>query len=852
MSPTARQAETIKTSAVALAVWVALSAVMIYGQADGHAQQPAGAAAPPSADIAANQALLKRYCISCHNEKQRAAGLSPLALDSLDLARVGADAAAWEKVVTKLRTASMPPAGIPRPAPAASDAFASWLENELDRAAAANPNPGQRPPLHRLNRAEYQNAVRDLLALDNLPKELDISSLLPADDASYGFDNIADALGTSPTLLERYLVAAQKLSALAVGDRSMPLMVDTYRVPLQLSQDDRIDGLPFGTRGGISFARTFPIDGEYNFQVALNGGRAPDQHQLELSIDGERVRVFTIGVGGENIGRGRGRGGPPAPGMGPAPTPPLQVRQSVKAGSHVVTVAFVKKTSALAEDVLTPFSRSGQGEGPQQPSLASVTIAGPYSPGGPGDTASRRRIFSCHPDRHEPAGRGASGPVGADRCAQQILSATARRAYRRETTADDLQTLMAFYRQGQAEGGFEKGIQRALERMLVSPWFLFRVERDPAVSGRAAASRVRADNATALSRISDFELASRLSFFLWSSIPDDELLDLAAKGLLTQPAVLERQVVRMLADARSKALISNFAGQWLTLRDLDNRTPDPRLFPDFDENLRRAMRRETELFFEHVVRENRSVLDFLTANYSFVNERLAKHYGLPNVYGDNFRRVALNGPGRRGLLGHASILTVTSYPHRTSPVLRGKFLMDNILGTPPPPPPPNVPTLVEKNEKTLKTLTMREAMAQHRADPSCSSCHSRMDPLGFAFENFDAVGRFRTVATGVPVDASGALPDGTSFDGASGLIDAIMKHPRQFATTLTERLLTYALGRGLEHYDAPAVRAITREAAAGNYRFASLVTGVVKSMPFQMRAAAQPAAGTVRNGAGAP
>jgi hypothetical protein len=830
-----------RPTGVVLAGCLALSIALLAGEARGSAQQ-SNTASPAAADIAAHQALLKRYCLSCHNEKQRASGLSPLALDTLDMSRVGADAASWEKVVTKLRTVSMPPAGLPRPPAAAYDAMATWLETELDRAAASNPNPGHRPALHRLNRAEYKNAVRDLLALDDLPKELDISSMLPADDASYGFDNIADALATSPTLLERYLLAAQKISGLAIGDRSMPLIVDTYRVPLQFSQEDRVAGLPFGTRGGMSIRRSFPLDGEYTFQVALNGGRTPDQHQLELAIDGARIHVFT--VGGDGGGRGgRGRGGaPPAAVQMPAQgAPPLQVRQPVKAGARLVTVAFVKKTAALAEEVLTPFSRSGQHEAPPQPSLASLTISGPYGASGAGDTPSRQRIFTCHPDRREAGDRPGSAALGADRCAQQILSTLARRAYRRPSTAEDLQILMPFYREGLAEGGFDKGIQRAVERLLVSPAFLFRVEREPAAV--RAASRPAAGPAP-VGRISDVELASRLSFFLWSSIPDDELLDLAAKGTLKDPAVLERQVLRMLDDPRSEALVTNFAGQWLTLRDLDNRTPDPRLFPDFDENLRRAMRRETELFFESIVRENRSVLDFLNADYTFVNERLARHYGIPNVYGDHFRRVALSNPSRPGILGHASILTVTSYPHRTSPVLRGKFLMDNILGTPPPPPPANVPALVEKNETTLKALTMREAMAQHRKDPSCASCHSRMDPLGFAFENFDAVGRWRTVAADIPVDASGALPDGTKFDGASGLVDAIMKHPRQFAGTLTERLLTYALGRGLEHYDAPAVRAITRDAAGGNFRFASLVIGVTKSMPFQMRSAAPAAART--------
>jgi mono/diheme cytochrome c family protein len=829
----------MKQSGALIGGWMALALAVLYVEASASAAQ---APASPASATATNQALLNKYCVSCHNEKQRAAGLSPMALDTLDLTRVGADAPLWEKVVTRLRTASMPPPGTARPDAASYDGLATWIETELDRAALAHPNPGQYPRLHRLNRAEYQNAVRDLLALDHLPKELDVAAMLPPDDVSYGFDNIAVALGTSPTLLESYLTAAQKISALAVGDRSMPVIVDTYRIPLQLPQEDTFDGLPFGTRGGISIHRWFPLDGEYTIQVALSASRTPDQHQLEMAIDGERIRVFTVGAGSEDMGRGRGgRGGvpAPAPGVPPPPPPPLQIRQAIKAGSRIVAVSFVKRTAALGEEILAPFSRTGQAEAPPQPSIASVTISGPFNVTGPGDTPSRRRIFSCYPEQSD----GVASTPTTDRCAQQILSSLARRAYRRPSTADDLQVLMPFFREGLAQGGFDRGIGRAIERLLASPAFLFRIERDQVKTG-AGAARTTASDSAPVRRISDIELASRLSFFLWSSIPDDELLDVATRGALKDPATLERQALRMLADPRSDALGDNFAAQWLTLRDLDGKAPDPRLFPDFDESLRRAMRRETDLFFENVVRENRSVLDFLTATDTFVNERLAKFYGIPNIYGDNFRRVTLSNPVRRGILGHASILTITSYPHRTSPVLRGKWLMENILGTPPPPPPTNVPTLVERNEKTLAPLTMREAMAQHRSNPSCSSCHARMDPLGFAFEGFDAVGRWRA-GTGAkaPIDTSGALPDGTKFDGVAGLIDAIMQHPRQFAGTMTERLLTYALGRGVDYYDAPVVRSITREAAASNYRFASLVVGVVKSMPFQMRAGAGPPPG---------
>ncbi|MBM3772634.1 MAG: DUF1592 domain-containing protein [Acidimicrobiia bacterium] len=766
------------------------------------------ATAPPS--TTATQALIKRYCVACHSERLRTGGLS---LETLDPARVSSHAAVWEKVLTRLRSASMPPAGAPRPDPATYVSTASWLESELDRAAAAAPNPGRLPLVHRLNRAEYRNALRDLLALDHLPRELDVEALLPVDDVSYGFDNMADALGTSPTLIERYLLAAQKMAALAVGDMSAPVIVDRYRVPLAMPQDDRFEELPFGSRGGFSVERFFPLDGEYTFQAALTAGRITEPHQLELSIDGERVQLFTIS---ETSRAGRN-----------ATPPPMQARVMVKAGTHVVTVTFLKKTGAVGEEVLRPFTRSGQGASPTQPALESVTITGPLNATGPGDTPSRRRIFACRP--------GAS--ISEAACAEQILTTLARRAYRRPATAADLRTLMPFYKDGRAEGSFDRGIQRALERLLVSPAFLFRIERASAPNTPAAARAASRGTPTNpdIWRVSDLELASRLSFFLWSSIPDDELLDLASRGRLSETATLEGQVRRMLADPRANALGENFAAQWLSLRSLDDSTPDPRLFPDFDEGLRKAMRRETELFFNSVVRENRSALDLLTATDTFVNERLARHYGVPGVYGDGFKRVTRSDAQRTGILGHASILTVTSYAHRTSPVLRGKWVMENVLGTPPPPPPPDVPTLVETNKATGKALTMREAMALHRANPTCASCHGRMDPLGFAFENFDAVGRWRTVSADAPVDASGVLPDGTKFDGARGLLDVILKRPEQFAGTLTERLLTYALGRGLEYYDTPTVRAVVREAGPRDYTFTSIVTGIVKSVPFQMR-----------------
>jgi mono/diheme cytochrome c family protein len=793
-------------SRTTFAAVIVAASVTWYVEAAGSAQQRTPAA-PTSAPAPASQALVRRYCVSCHNEKQRAAGLSPLALDTLDFNLLSASADTVEKVIAKLRTGAMPPPGLPRPDAATYDATAGWFENEIDRASAAHPNPGQQPLLHRLNRSEYENAIRDLLALDHLPKELEISTLLPADDASFGFDNIADALGTTPTLIERYLAVAQKMSALAVGDPSMPVIVDTYRIAPQLPQDDRFDGMPFGTRGGITIRRYFPLDGEYLIRLALNSPRSNDSHDLEVSLDGERLQLFSVG-GSAGRGRGRGDAGDPQADLGV--NAPLVVRRAVTAGAHVVTVSFVKKSSALAEQNLRPFRRTGQGDGPPEPALASVVISGPYNITGPGDTPSRRKIFQCRP-----ASRSEE-----ESCATRILSTLARRAYRRPSTQADLQVLMPFFRDGKAEGGFDRGVQRAIDRLLVSPAFLFRIEREPA---------------TSVAAISDLELASRLSFFLWSSIPDDELIDLAARRKLRESATLDREVQRMLRDPRSDALIANFAGQWLHLRNLDDQAPDPRLFPDFDEGLRRAMRRETELFFESIVRENRSVFDLLTADYTFVNERLAKHYGIPNVYGDEFRRVKLDDPARRGILGHASILTVTSYAHRTSPVKRGKWLMENVLGTPPTPPPANVPALVETNANTGQPVTMREAMERHRADPGCAGCHARMDPLGFAFENFDAIGRWRTMSANAPIDASGALPDGTRFDGAAGLREGLLRHPDQFSSTLTERLLTYALGRGVEFYDRPAVRAITREAAAHDDRFASLVAAIVKSVPFQMR-----------------
>ena len=780
------------------------------------------AAGQPASEgaVSAERALLDRYCVTCHNQRLRVADLT---LDVADVADVGAHPEIWEKVVRKLRAGAMPPAPRPRPDAAAYKGFAAWLETELDAAAARNPDPGRTDTFHRLNRSEYHNVVRDLLDLD-----VDVAALLPADDGSYGFDNIAGVLGISPTLLERYLSAAKKISRLAIGRPAPSATAETFRLATDLTQDVRGDGLPFGTRGGTRFEFTFPEDAVYGIRVQLSrdasGTLKPfdTPHQLEVSLDGEPLETFTAGE-------------PPPPGPRSSPEyrewlarqraldDAWEVRVPVRAGPHTVQVTFHQKTSAYAETLRQPFLRPYTsitgGDTRYQPYVGSVTVAGPFEASGARPvegTPSRDRIFVCRP---------ASG--GADdeaACAEEIFSTLARRAYRRPVAERDLAVLLDFYAQGRAEGGFEAGIELGLRRLLASPEFLFRVERDPAGAGPGTPYRVP-----------DVELASRLSFFLWSSIPDDELLDLAAAGTLHRPEVLEAQTRRMLADPRAEALVENFAGQWLYLRNVRALTPDEDRFPDFGEALRRSFQRETELFFGSVLREDRSVLDFLTADYTFVNERLARHYGLPNVYGSHFRRVTLPDASRRGLLGQGSILAATAYPTRTSPVLRGKWVLENLLGTPPPLPPPDVPSL-EETTVDGAALSMREAMEQHRANPVCASCHRLMDPPGFALEQFDAVGRYRTRnEANAPIDASGVLPDGTAFEGAAGLREALLGRPDLFVTTLTEKLLIYALGRGVEHHDAPAIRAIAREAAADGHRFSSLILGVIKSPPFQMR-----------------
>ena len=786
------------------ASWLVPAGIVLAG-VFGAALTAAAGQTPGRVSVAAPQAVsgvLDQYCVTCHNQRLRTADL---ALDTLDLSNVTADAETWEMVIRKLRLRAMPPAGRPRPDDATIDMVASWFETTLDRAAAAAPDPGRRPALHRLSRTEYQHAVRDVLALDDLPKELDIAVMLPADNVTSGFDNLAELLFVSPTLMERYLGAARKISRLAVGDPTMLPIVDTYQIDRDLVQDGQVAGLPLGTRGGTRVRSHLPLDGEYLITVQFRGA-AREPHDVEVSVDGERVRLFTVG---ENPPKRMGTGV-----FTPDADPDVQVRVPLRAGPREVAVAFLPKSGALSEGQVRAYrSRS------RQPSIASLIISGPYGADGAGDTPSRRHIFVCQP-------RTGAGETDQATCARTILSTLVRRAYRRPVRDTDLDRLMPFYEQGRVEGGFERGIQRAIERVLVSPEFLFRVERDPA--GVSAGD---------VYRVSDLELASRLSFFLWSSIPDDDLLAAATRGELGEPAVLDRQVRRMLGDPRSEALVTNFAEQWLFLRDVDAKEPDPGFFPGFDENLRQAFRRETELFIDSILRGDRSVPELLTANHTFVNERLAKHYGIPHVYGSHFRRVELDDDSRRGLLGHGSILTLTSYATRTSPVLRGKWILENLLSSPPPPPPPNVPALDETTDDG-RPRSMREAMEQHRANPVCASCHKLMDPLGFALENFDAVGRWRERSeSNTPIDATGVMPDGRQFEGPTGLRTVLLGAPDQFVTTVTEKLMTYALGRGVEYFDAPTIRDIVRNAEREDYRFASIVSGIVNSTPFQMRKA---------------
>ena len=725
---------------------------------------------------AQDRVLVDRYCAGCHNEKTRAGGL---AIDKLDLMHPGNNAEAWEKVVRKIRAGMMPPAGMPRPDRATLDEFASKLEVALDSAAVAKPNPGT-TGLHRLNRTEYANSIRDLLDL-----EIDPSTLLPADDSSEGFDNIADALAISPALLERYVATATKLSRLAVGDPGTTPSTVTYRVPSDLSQSDHIEGLPLGTRGGILVRNVFPLDAEYAIKIhakAANIGLGSPgflDNELEVTLNGERIKLVKAAA-------------------------TLDLRLPIKAGPQALGVAFIQKNPPGADDIWQIF--------PNNSGVQSVAITGPFNPAGAGDTPSRRRIFVCRPS--------ASTDEDELACAKTILSALGRRAYRRPLTDADLETLIGFYQSGRRDANFDAGIEQALARVLIDPRFVFRFEREP-------------ENIppSTVYKISDLELASRLSFFLWSSIPDDELLNLAIQNKLHEPEVLERQTRRMLADSRSQTLATDFAGQWLYLRELKNQRP---LSPAFNENLREAFRRETELLFDSIVREDRNVVDLLNADYTFVDERLAAHYGMPGVHGSQFRRVAIRDDERRGLLGQSSFLLVTSVASRTSPVARGKWILENILDSPAPLPPPNVPPL-KGDEGTPQPTSLRQRMEEHRKNPTCAACHKIMDPIGFSLDNFDLIGTWRSVDGSDPIDATGQLVDGTKLDGPASLRNALLSRSDVFVRTLTEKLLTYATGRALKYYDMPVVRSIARDAAKDDDRFSALVQGIVKSEPFQMR-----------------
>jgi hypothetical protein len=768
--------------------------------AAGQAQAPTVPAPPPSAS------LLTQYCVACHNDRLKTAGLS---LENADPGNVAQRAEVWEKVVQKLQSGMMPPAGRPRPDDAAARVLAASLEGALDRAEAAHPDPGG-PLLHRLNRAEYANAIRDLFAVD-----VDAAALLPPDDSSSGFDNVADALGVSPALMERYLSAADQVSALAVGDPAILPTSFTYHVRGDASQSEHVEGLPIGTRGGLIARPTLPLDGEYVIKVKLlqtNLGSVRGleyAQQLEVSVDGSRVHLVPMGgpadfaVLPEN-----------AEEIAEALDARLVVRVPITAGPHRIAATFIQRTDAQGGHRLQPFLRSNVDATDHTglPHIESFTITGPFGATASGDTPSRRKVFECRP----------SNGTDERTCATRIITALARRAYRRPVTHDDMARLMTLYDTGRRDGTFESGIQFALRGILASAKFVFRGERDAGV----AVGGIRP--------LGDLELASRLSFFLWSSIPDEELLTVASEGRLKDPAVLDGQVTRMLADPKSHALVDNFAGQWLYLRNLKSTQPDQNEFPDFDDNLRQAFEREAELFFESVLREERSAVELLTGDYTFVNERLARHYGIPNVYGSRFRRVAVTDDARKGLLGKGAILLVTSHAGRTSPVVRGKWVLDNLLGTPPPPPPPDVPALEEKSA-TSRPRSVRERLEQHRANPACAGCHKLIDPLGLALENFDAVGAWRTTDEGTPIDASGQLVDGTRVDGVVTLREAILRHPEMFVRTLTSKLLIYALGRGLTFHDMPVVRGIAGDAARDDYRLSALIRGIVRSRPFQMR-----------------
>jgi mono/diheme cytochrome c family protein len=796
------------------------------------AASPASTASAPTA--AAGHALLDRYCNDCHNVVDWAGGI---AYDTLDFEHIPSDAATWEKVVRKLRTQAMPPAGKPRPDKAGYDSLATFLESRLDAAATAQPDPGRPAAVHRLNRVEYTNAIRDLLGI-----EVDAASLFPADEAGAGFDNDGNMLSTSALLLERYLIAARQISRTAVGDPTLRPSTTTYEAPVTGLQLDReSEDLPFGSRGGMAVKHSFPLDGEYSIRVRLQrtkGIEGPriigvgEPHELDVRVDGKRVKLFAIG-GDKDLRPDQVEDS-------------LEVRFPAVAGTRRVGVTFLDD-ALVPEGMQRPLQAAIQlrGWGPRDDSMRptgvqSVSISGPFNVRVTPDSLKRNRVFVCRP----------VAAADEEACARRILAGLARHAYRRPVTAADIDGLITYYRSGhdgsndvgqhtgQDGGRFREGVRSALQAMLVSPDFLFRTELDP-------------PGAQGPYRIGQLELASRLSFFLWSSIPDEELLQLAAAGKLDQQPVLEQQVRRMLGDPRSKMLVDNFMGQWLGLRSLSTLQPDILAFPDFDDDLRAAFEKETDLLLRRMLAEDRSVVDMLDAKDAYVNERLARAYGIPNVYGGRFRHMTLADANRRGILGKGAILTLTSLPNRTSPVLRGQWVLTNIMGAPNPPPPPNVPAFPEKQDTDFTQLTVRQRLEGHRKNPACAGCHARMDPLGFAFDSFDAIGEWRKVESDpvfaspeLPVvhtviDSSGVLPDGTQVQGPAQLRQVLLREPQNFAYVVTEKLLTYALGRGLDYHDAPAVRKVVAEAARSDYRWSSVILGIVRSTPFQMRAPAQ-------------
>lgn len=742
--------------------------------------------------------VAETYCVSCHDAGGAKGGLN---LEPALKEDISAHPEVWEKVVRRLRGRAMPPAGKNRPTEAVYASTITSLETVLDRSATDKPNPGRTDTIRRLTRAEYQNAVRDLLAL-----EVDASAMLPADESSHGFDNIT--VGTlSPTLLDRYVTAAQRISRLAIGGAERAPGGDTFRVKPDVTQEDRVDGLPLGTRGGALIRYTFPRDGQYEVQIKLARDRnehiegLKEPHEIQILLDKEFVQSLEVV--------------PPRGDDYTLTDAHLKVRISATAGPHDLGVTFLKNSGSLLETLRQPYeAHFNMHRHPRlTPAVYQVSITGPYEDKGAGETPSRKRIFVARP----------GSAAEEESSAKQTLATLMHRAWRRPVGDADVDRVMPFYREGRKDGDYESGVESALSAILVSREFLFRVERDP--TGVASKTAYP---------VSDLELASRMSFFIWSSIPDDELLAAAEKGELRKPEVLAQQTRRMLADPRSRSLVNGFASQWLHLRNLESFSPDLRLFPDFDDNLRQAFRHETELLFEEVIREDRSVLSLLKSDHAWLNERLAKHYGIPNVYGTRFRSVPLPpGSERGGILRHGSVLAVTSYATRTSPVIRGKWILETLMGTPPPPPPPNVPAL--EDNTVSATLPVRERLMQHRANPACASCHNLMDPVGFSLENYDAVGRWRTLEDGQPVDSSGGMPDGSQFKGVDGLEQALLKNPDVFVGTMTEKLLTFALGRGVEYYDAPAVRQVVRTAKSKDYRFSDLMVAIVQSTPFQMR-----------------